>query len=82
VLCWMCGKTSGIGLEMAILESWGAPIVEKMVENSFRWFGNVERRLVAFVVRKVYQMKDNQITRGIGRPRKTIKKDLQINELD
>jgi len=44
----MCGKTSGIGLEMAILESWGAPIVEKMVENSFRWFGNVERRLCSF----------------------------------
>jgi hypothetical protein len=27
-------------------------------------------------------MEDGQITRGRGRPRKTIRKDLEINELD
>jgi len=27
-------------------------------------------------------MEDSQITRDSGRPRKTIKKDLEINELD
>jgi hypothetical protein len=53
-----------------------APIVEKMVETRFRWFGHVERRHVDSVVRRV----------GRGRPtktiRETIKKDLHINELD
>jgi len=27
-------------------------------------------------------MEDNYITRGRGRPRKTIRKDLDVNELD
>jgi len=61
-----------------------APIVEKMVETRLRWFGHVERRLVDFVVRRVDQMEGSQITRGSGRPRKTIRKtirkDLEINE--
>lgn len=38
------------------------------------------------MVRRVDQMEDSQITRGKGRPRKTIRetirKDLEINELD
>jgi len=38
------------------------------------------------VVRRVDQMEGRQITRGRGRPRKTIretiKKDLEINELE
>ena len=52
----------------------------------FRLFGHVERRFVDSVVRRVDQMEDSPITRGRGRPRKTrretIKKDLEINELD
>jgi len=63
-----------------------APIVEKMVENRLRWFGHVERRPIDSVVRRVDQMEDSQITRGRGRPRQTIRetirKDLEINELD
>jgi hypothetical protein len=57
-----------------------------MVETRHMWFGHVERRLVDSAIRRVYQMEDSQITRGRGRPRKTmretIKKDLEINELD
>jgi len=34
-----------IGLEMTTLERVGvAPIVEKVVETRFKWFGHVERR--------------------------------------
>ena len=62
-----------------------APIVEKLVENRLRWFGHVERRPVA-VVRRVDQMEESQVKRGRGRPRKTIRatirKDLDVNELD
>ena len=60
-------------------------IVEKMVENRLRWFEHLERRHVDSVVRRVDQMEGSQITRGRGRPRKTIRetvmKDLEINEL-
>jgi len=50
---------------MATLERVaGAPIVEKMVENRFRWFGHVERIPVDFVVRRVDHMERSQITRG------------------
>lgn len=72
MLCWMCGKTNWIGLETTILERIEvAPIiVGKMVENRFR----------------LVKMKDSQITRGRAKLRKiireTIKKDLEINELD
>jgi hypothetical protein len=59
-----------------------APIIEKMLENRFRWFGDVERRPVDSVTRKVDHMKNSQITRGRGRSRKIIMKDLEINELD
>jgi len=58
------------------------------VENRLSWFGlwTLEIRHVGFVVRKVDQMEDSQITRGRGRPiktlRETITKDLDINELD
>jgi len=50
-----------------------APILEKMVKNRLRWFGHIERRLVSYVVRRVDQMKHNQIARGRGRPRLTIR---------
>jgi hypothetical protein len=46
----------------------------------------VKRKLVGSVVQRVDQMEGSQITRGRGRPRKnireTIKKDLDVNELD
>jgi hypothetical protein len=45
-----------------------------MVENRLRWFGHVKRR--------VDHMEESQMKRGKGRPRKTIRKDLEINELD
>lgn len=45
-----------------------------------------ERRHVDFVLRRVDQFEDNQITRGRGRPIKIIRessrKDLEINALD
>jgi hypothetical protein len=62
------------------------PIVENMVENRLRWFRHLERKLLDFVVRTVDQMEDSQITRDRWRLRKaiseTIRKDLEINELD
>jgi hypothetical protein len=57
-----------------------------MVETRHRWFRHVERRLVDSVIRRIDQMERSQITRGRGRPRKTIRetirKDLEINELE
>jgi len=54
--------------------------------NRLRWFRHVERRHANSVVRRVDQMEGSQITRGRGRPRKTIretiKKDLDVNELE
>ena len=56
-----------VELEMRILERIRVtPIVEKMVENKFRWFRHVERRHVDFVVRRVDQVEDSQVTRGKG----------------
>ena len=46
------------------------------MENRFRWFGHVERKHVDFIVRKVYQIEDSHITRGIRRPRKTIRETI------
>jgi len=40
------------------------------VENRLRWFELVKKRHVDSVVRRADQMKDNQITRGRGRPKK------------
>jgi hypothetical protein len=63
-----------------------APIVEKLVENRLRWFGHVERIPVDVVVRRVDQMEERQVKKGRGRPKKTIRetirKDLEVNELD
>jgi hypothetical protein len=63
-----------------------ALIVEKLVENRLRWFAHVERRPVDAVIRRVDQMEESQVKRGRGRPRKTIRetirKDLEVNELD
>jgi hypothetical protein len=77
ILLWMCRKTRDIiGLEIATSERETervrvAPIVEMMVETRLRWFGHVERRPVDSVVRG-----------GRCRPKKTIKNDLEINDLD
>lgn len=54
-----------------------APTLEKMVKTRIWWF-----ELVDVVVRKVDQMEDNQINRGRGRLKKTIKINLEIIELD
>ena len=65
---------------------WVAHIVEKLVENSLRWFEYVKRKLIDVVVRRVDQMKESQVKGGRGKPRKTIretiKKDLEVNELN
>lgn len=65
-----------------IKESAGeTPIVGKMMENRFRWFGNVN-----FMVRRIDQMERTQTIRGRGRLRKiireVIKNDLKIYDLD
>jgi hypothetical protein len=78
-------RLNGIGLKMTTLERVGvAPSVAKIVETMIRWFRHVERRPVDYVLRRVDQIEGSQITRGRGRPRKTIretiKKDLEINE--
>jgi hypothetical protein len=52
-----------------------------MVETRLRWFGHVGRRPIDSVIRRVDQMEGSQITRERGRPRKTIKKNLESNEL-
>jgi len=56
------------------------------LETRLGWFGHVERRTMDSVVRRVDQMEKSQITRGRGRPRKTIRetirKDLEMNELE
>jgi len=90
LLPWMCAKTRRDKIRNDnIRDRVGVePIVEKMVEMETRlsWFGHIERKPVDFVVRRVDQMEDGQITTDIGRPRKTIretiKKDPEINELD
>jgi len=66
MLCWMCGKTRRDMITNDNIRERGGvtPIVENMVENRFRWFGHLERRLVDFVVRTVDQMEDSRITRG------------------
>jgi len=63
-----------------------ATIVEKLVENILRWFGHVDRRPVDAVVRRVYQTEESHVKRSRERPKKTIRetirKDLEVNELD
>lgn len=47
-----------------------------MLQTKLRWFRHVERKPVDSVVRKADHMDDRR------RPRETIKKYLEINELD
>jgi len=49
------------------------PIAEYMVENRLRLFEHVER-FVDFVLRRVDQMEDTQITRDSGSPKKLLRK--------
>ena len=87
MLRYMSGKTRQDRIRnAAIRERVGvAPIVEKLVENRLGWFVHVERRPVDAVVR-VDHMEESQVKRGKGRPKKTIRetirKDLEVNELD
>lgn len=57
-----------------------------MIKIRLRWFEHVDRRIVDFVARRVNQMEGSQITRGVGRPRqtirKTVKNDIEINEFE
>ena len=77
MLRWMSGKTRHDRIRNdTIRERVGvAPIVEKLVHR-LRWFGHVERRPVDAVVRRVNQMEESQVKR------ETIRKDLEVNELD
>jgi hypothetical protein len=47
------------------------------VENRFKWFGHVEWKPVDSVVRRVNQIEDSHITRGIRRPRRTIRETMR-----
>ncbi|KEH40085.1 hypothetical protein MTR_1g021865 [Medicago truncatula] len=81
MLRWMCGMTRWHRIRNDdIGESWITPIVEKMIEIRLRWFD------VDFVARRVNQMEGSQITRGVGRPRQTIRKtvrnNIEINEFE
>jgi len=88
MLRWMSGKTRRDKIRNDTIRGrvGVAPIVEKLVENRLKWFGHVERRPVDSVIRRVDQMEESQVKRGRGRPRKTIsetiRKDLEVNELD
>lgn len=50
-----------------------APIVEKMMKNRLKWFGQAEGINVDSVVRRIDQMDKSQTVRGRGKPWKTIK---------
>jgi len=63
MFCWMCGKTrhDRIGER----ERAGViPIVEKMVETLFGWFGYAQIRPIDFIVKRVDEMEGSQIIRG------------------
>ena len=78
MLRWMTGKTRHDRIRnVTIRERVGvAPIIEKLVENRLRWFGHIERRPVDAVVRRVDQMEESQVKRGIRRPKKTIRETI------
>lgn len=66
---------------MRILEDDGVtPIIE--IQNRLNWFGHVEKKNhIDSIIKKVVQIERTQIPRS-KRPRKTIKKIYEINELD
>lgn len=72
------------GLEMTILEMimlrecWGK--VEKMIQNRFRWFEFVERRVD--LVRRIGPIERSEEEDLENLLREVIKKDLEIKDLD
>lgn len=60
-----------------------APKVENIVKTRVRWFDQVKRKSMDFVVKRVDQVEGGKITVYRGRERKPIrepiKKDLEIN---
>ena len=44
------------------------------------WFGHLQRRPMDYAVRRVDQMEGHQITRGRGRPRKTIREPIKKDQ--
>jgi len=65
----MCGKTRRHKIRNDNIRETVVvtPIIEKMVENKLRWFGNLERRPIDSVVMRVDQIDDSHITGGRGR---------------
>ena len=62
-------RLDGIRLEITTLyDNWGSTYSINIVENRFKWFGHVEWKLVDSIVRRVNQIEDSHITRGIRRP--------------
>lgn len=51
----------------------GIPIEENMVESCLRWFGNVRKRLIKALLKRIDQMKDSLIIRDRGKLWKTLK---------
>jgi len=88
MLRWMSGYTrmDRIRNEEIRKKVGVAPISEKMVESRLRWYGHVGRRTENHPVRRVDQMDDSPGVRGRGRPKRTIKEqiqsDLKVNELN
>lgn len=88
VLYWMYDMTRHNRIKNDnIKESVGVTsIVEKMIENRFKWFEHAKIRLIDYVVRRVNYMEISQTTIGRGRHRKimreVIKKGIKINNLD
>lgn len=62
-----------------------ALVDEKMVESRLMWFGQVRRRPLEALIRRVNQMQDSLIVTGRRRPIKTLgetlQKYLELNEL-
>ena len=46
------------------------------MENRFRWFRHVRRKHVDSIVIRLDQVEDSQITRGIRRPRITVRETI------
>jgi len=68
---------NGIRLEIKTLsDNWGSTYSKNIVENRFKWFGHVEWKHIDYVVRRVNQIEDNHITRGIQRPGRTIRETI------
>jgi len=54
-----------------------APIEKKMIENRFKWFGYVQRRLQEVSVRRVYYMDFSTGKRRRGRLERMLKKIIK-----